>query len=126
LLWIVADDPELAATAGADGAHFPEARIGDVGRWRALHPRWLITCAAHSLNACARIGGAAADAALLAPVFATQSHADSRPLGPLRTRFISSQSPVPVYALGGIDADSARRLLGARLAGLAAVGALAS
>jgi len=61
-------------------------------------------------------------AVLLSPVFATQSHADARALGPCRLRFIAQQSPVAVYALGGVDAMSAGRLKGARLAGLAAIG----
>jgi thiamine monophosphate synthase len=38
---------------------------------------------------------------------------------------VARQSPVPVYALGGIDNGTAKRLGGAKLAGLAAVGALA-
>jgi thiamine-phosphate pyrophosphorylase len=125
LLWLVADDPELARRAGADGVHFPEVRIGEAHHWRAIRPGWFITCAAHSLGACARISRAGANAALLAPVFPTESHADGRALGPLRTRFIASHSPVAVYALGGVDSHTAGRLQGARLAGFAAVGALA-
>ncbi|HEY5046976.1 MAG TPA: thiamine phosphate synthase [Rhizomicrobium sp.] len=121
LRWIVAGDPDLASRTGADGAHFPEARMAEAHHWRALRPHWLITCAAHSLTACLRIARFGADAALLAPVFATQSHSDGKSLGPIRLRFIARQSPVPVYALGGIDAGSAVRLAGSRLAGLAAV-----
>ncbi len=125
LVWLVADDPELAAQAGADGVHFPEARIAEAHHWRAVRDRWLITCAAHSLGACARIARAGADAALLAPVFPTASHAGGTALGPLRLRVIANQSPLPIYALGGVDAATALRLRGAKLAGLAAIGALA-
>jgi len=126
LYWLVADDPLLAVRAGADGAHFPEARIGEACHWRGLRSQWLITCAAHSLAACARIARAGATAALLAPVFATNSHVGAETLGPVRLRFIAGQSPVPVYALGGIDQVTARRLQDADLAGLAAVRALSS
>jgi len=124
LYWIVADDPELASRAGADGAHFPEARLAEAHHWRTIRAHWLITCAAHSLDACARVARAGADAALLAPVFATASHGDGAVLGPLRLRAIAKQSPVAVYALGGIDDKTVMRLCGAPLAGLAAVGAL--
>ena len=126
LFWLVADDPELASRAGADGAHFPEARMAAVHHWRAVRAHWLITCAAHSLGACLHIGQIGADAAVLAPTFSTRSHGDGRALGPIRVRAIARQSAVPVYALGGIDDQTARRLRDADLAGLAAVGALAS
>jgi thiamine monophosphate synthase len=43
----------------------------------------------------------------------------------MRLRAIARQSPLPVYALGGIDDVTAQRLRDANLAGLAAVGALA-
>jgi hypothetical protein len=114
----------LAGRPGADGAHFPEARIGEACHWRAVRSQWLITCAAHSLAACARIARTGATAALLAPVFKTESHAGAETLGPVRLLLIAGQSPVPVYALGGIDQVTARRLQDADLAGLAAVSAL--
>jgi thiamine-phosphate pyrophosphorylase len=121
----IAGDPELAARCHADGVHFPEARIGEAAHWRVLHPRWLITCAAHSLTACARAGLAKADAVFLAPVFATQSHPGRNFLGPFRARAIAEASPVPAYALGGINAQNARRLADGRFIGLAAVEGLA-
>jgi thiamine-phosphate pyrophosphorylase len=125
LVWLVADDPELASRVEADGAHFPESRMAEAHHWRALRAHWLITCAAHSLSACANIARTSADAAFLAPIFATASHAGGETLGPMRMRAIARQSPLPVYALGGIDDQTARRLRNATLAGLAAVGALA-
>jgi thiamine-phosphate pyrophosphorylase len=126
LLWIVADDPWLAVRTGADGTHFPEARAAEALHWRAKRPDWLITCAAHSLPACHRANRGRADAVLLGPVFPTRSHAQRIPLGALRLRCIARQAAIPVYALGGIDDAAARRLSGANIAGLAAVGALAA
>ncbi len=125
LIVLVAGDGELAARLDADGLHLPEAGIGAALRWRALRPRWLITAAAHSARALLRAKAARADAALLSPVFATASHPDGGAFGPSRFRLLAGLSPLPVYALGGIDDRSAGRLAGARLAGLAAIGALA-
>lgn len=125
LLWLVADDPELAAEMRAHGAHFPEAKIALAAHWRVKRPRWIITCAAHSLASGVRASQAHVDAIVLAPVFPTRSHPRRSFLGPLRTRTIASAVNVPVYALGGIDPQTAKRLGGARLGGLAAVGALA-
>jgi thiamine-phosphate pyrophosphorylase len=95
-------------------------------RWRIRRPGWVITCAAHSLNACARADAIGADAVFLAPVFATKSHPGRASIGPLRLRIMTHMLKVPIYALGGIDALSARRLDGAHLAGLAAIDALAN
>jgi len=44
------------------------------------------------------------DAVFLSPVFATASHKHARPLTPLRAAFIAARAPVPVYALGGVNA----------------------
>ena len=123
LIWTIADDAPLAAQSGADGVHFPERAIASAQHWRACRPDWLITCSAHSLGGCVRAGAAYADALLLAPVFATESHPNGAVLGQLRARSIAALVPLPVYALGGIDAQSIKRLEGAGFAGLAGVGA---
>jgi thiamine-phosphate pyrophosphorylase len=125
LTWLVADDPHCAAEFRAHGVHFPEARIALIPHWRAMRPRWLITCAAHSLASCARASRVGANAIFLAPVFPTRSHPGQSTLAPLRTRVIALHNRAPVYVLGGIDAQTARRLAGARVAGIAAIGALA-
>ena len=67
---------------------------------------------------------AGADAALLAPVFATASHPDARALGPHRFAALSRQSRLPVYALGGIDRDRAQLLQGTGAVGIAGIGGL--
>jgi len=121
----IADDPELAARLGADGVHFPEARAGELFGWRARRPDWFVTASAHSLHAAARAQAFGVDAVFLSPVFATRSHPGRAVLTPLRLRLMTVQLRVPVYALGGIDADTIRQLAGAKLAGIAAIGALA-
>jgi thiamine-phosphate pyrophosphorylase len=98
--------------------------MGEAFHWRALRPHWILTAAAHSLAACAiaKLGGA--DAALLSPVFPTQSHPGAPHLGATRAMLIARQAPLPVYALGGIDAVTARQLEGSPFVGVAAIGAL--
>ncbi|HEY6578062.1 MAG TPA: thiamine phosphate synthase [Rhizomicrobium sp.] len=124
LKWVIADDAPLAARSGAHGAHFPEQQIALAADWRVRRPQWLITCAGHSLRACLRAAIAGVDAILLGPAFPTASHPGRLHIGSLRMRHIASAVLVPVYALGGVDEQSARRLAGSRLAGLAAVNAL--
>jgi thiamine-phosphate pyrophosphorylase len=119
---LIADDPELALAIGADGIHLPEAHARNAACWRARRPNWIITVAAHSLRALSHSHDA--DAALLSPIFSTKSHPGAASLGTIKLRLAAQQSRRPVYALGGIDAVSVRKLQGAKLAGIAAIGAL--
>jgi thiamine-phosphate pyrophosphorylase len=120
---LIASDPELAGRIGADGIHLPEAERWRAAHWRARRARWIITASAHSLAAVTTAHRV--DAVIAAPVFATASHPGAGTLGAMRLRRIAQHSAVPVYALGGIDANTVRNLEGAKLAGAAAIGALA-
>ena len=124
LVLLVAGDPALAVRVHADGLHLGEAGLAEVRRWRQRRPDWLITVSAHSLPALIKAQRAGADAALLAPVFATASHPGTQPMGPVRFAALVHKSPLPVIALGGIDTTTARRLKESGAAGLAAIGAL--
>lgn len=120
---LLAGPVALARRFGLAGAHYAEARArATPGRPRR---RLWLTCAAHDRRALARAARIGADAAIVAPVFATKSHPDARTLGPLRLARLIRGSAVPVIALGGIDATTARRLP-PRVAGIAAIGALAA
>lgn len=118
----IAGDAALAVETAADGLHLSEAEIEKAGRYRAKS--WLITTAAHSAHAVLRAHLSGAHAVLLSPIFETQSHADRPPLGLSRLRTIVRTSPIPIYALGGIDAENVESLKNIPLAGIAAIGAL--
>ena len=123
---LVASDWRLARAAGAAGLHLSEgaARHGD-RRWRQGRRRgWLVTAAAHSPSAVRRAAALGVDAVFISPVFITASHPGQRPIGALRFTRWACASPVPVFALGGIDGGTARRLSQAGAAGFAAIGAL--
>ena len=123
LVLLVGEDPALARRVGAHGVHLPERSIGRAGavRWQR---EWLITTAAHSPAALRAAAAAGADAALLSPVFATASHPDVRALGPQRFAALARASPLPVYALGGVDGTCARLLQGSGAIGIAGIGGL--
>jgi thiamine-phosphate pyrophosphorylase len=123
LFLVIASDPLLAGAA--DGLHVPEARLGEAAHWRARRPHWFITASAHSLSAAQRAARCGVDAVFLSPVFPTKSHPERLALTPIRLRLMVRQARVPVYALGGIDAANVARLAGAKLTGIAAIGALA-
>jgi thiamine-phosphate pyrophosphorylase len=124
LVLVVGADSRLAARAHAGGLHLPEALVAR--RRRRPRPGWLVTAAAHGEAALVRAARAGADACLLSPVFATASHPGARALGPVRFARLVRGAPLPVYALGGVDVRSARRLAAGGACGIAAVGALAA
>jgi len=119
LTLLIGADARLAAQVGADGVHLPE-RLAH--RARAMRrPGWLVTSAAHSLTAARRAGAAGCDAAVVSAVFPSASPSAGQAIGPLRVALLARRAGLPVYALGGINDRTARRLKDAGLVGLAAV-----
>jgi thiamine-phosphate pyrophosphorylase len=123
LLFLVAGSPELAARVRADGIHLPERLAHRARDARRRHEHWLITVAAHGAPAIRRARDVGADAVLLGPVFPTRSHPAARTLGPSRFAALVTRAELPVYALGGISAETARHLALSGAVGLAAIDA---
>jgi thiamine-phosphate pyrophosphorylase len=118
---LIGQDSNLAARVGADGVHLPERLVHSAQALRRARPDWIVTSAAHSLRA-AR--ASQADAVVISPAFPSASPSAGPPLGPIRLASLVRAASRPAYALGGIDDQTARRLLGAGLVGLAAVDGL--
>jgi thiamine monophosphate synthase len=119
----------LALQIGADGLHLPEWMLmrGDSLVHRAVRPAnrrpgFIVTAACHSLSALRAAGRLGADAAVLAPVFATPSHPENPALGAVRFTRLTRAATVPVYALGGIGTRTVRRLQGTGAVGVAGIG----
>lgn len=123
LALLVGADPRLAARLGADGLHLPERLAPKAQRFRG---RFLVTAAAHSLPAALRARRAGADALVVSPVFPSRSPSAGRPLGPRALAQLARRAKTPVYALGGVNADNARKLAATGVVGVAAIDALAA
>ena len=118
-------DPELAGAVEADGVHLPERALDMAPRLSAARPGWRITGAVHSAEALARAQDAGLDAAVLSPVFPAGGASAARlPLGVRAFGDLAGAASIPVYALGGVDAENARGLIGSGACGLAAVSAI--
>ncbi len=107
----------------AHGLHIPEAglRYWKKTDLERLQPS-LVTASAHSPSAAMRAAGFGADAVLVSPVFATESHETRPALGLMRFATIARAAPLPVIALGGITAPQLRRVFHAGAAGIAGIG----
>lgn len=101
---ILSDSAITAREWGADGIY---------GAPKALWPRrrnMLHLATAHDLAEIGLANRLGADAVLLSPVFATNSHPGARSLGATRFRLLAKASKAPVIALGGVTNSRARAL----------------
>ena len=123
LALVIAGDPRLARAWRA-GLHRGGGRRTGAGRLVPAHPRRLVTASAHDVASVRRAQGAAL--VFVSPVFRTASHPGAPPLGP--HRFARLMGPraggPPIFALGGIDGATVRRLPRI-VSGAGAIGALA-
>ena len=102
----------VVAGGGGEGAH--NARAPGV-----------VSVSVHDLAEGAAKRALRPSVGLVSPVFPTNSHPGAPSLGPARAAGIAARLPYPAFALGGADADSARRLVGTPFQGIAALGAWA-
>ena len=116
---LIGADPELADAVGADGVHFPRAATpAEIARVRAAHPDWWLTQAAPRGAGSAMSD--ALDAAVVSPVFESDSPSAGTPLGVGGLMDRARALALPVYALGGVHAGNIHRLPPG-LAGIAGV-----
>jgi thiamine-phosphate pyrophosphorylase len=121
---LVGADAALARAVEADGLHLPERLASTLPHLREIHSDWLITIAAHGLEAAQAGAVAGADALVVSPVFPSRSPSAGAPLGVEGLKRIVEAVETPVYALGGVRADTVARLLDTGIVGIAAVEAL--
>lgn len=98
---------------GAHNQHWPNTGRGGQRR-HARHQ--IVTTSAHNLGDLGRANRLGVDAVLISPVFTTKSHPDKKPLNIHRFARFARLAKMPVYALGGISAKSAKQLLQYKIA----------
>ncbi len=123
LVLLIGEDGVLASRVGAAGVHLPQRAASSVRGVRALNPHWIVTVAAHSPMALARARANGADAALYSTIFSSRSASARAAMGPVRLGLALTGVRLPVFALGGVNARTASRLIGTGVAGFAAVDA---
>jgi thiamine-phosphate pyrophosphorylase len=103
---MVNDRLDVALAAKAHGVHLG-TRSMPVDLVRRLAPReFVVGVSCHSLAEALAAQAGGADYILLGPIFATPSKlAYGPPLGLVKLREVTSQTTIPVFALGGITAD---------------------
>jgi len=120
--FLIGDDPALAIEVGADGVHFRrDANLAEPTLWRQRCPDWIISMA--GLKSGEYQGKLSVlDGVLVSSVFPSQSSSAGDPIGVGRFAQIVEALPVPVFALGGVNKETAPKLIGSGAAGIAGIG----
>jgi len=113
-LVVISTSVAQAQRWGALGAYGAPRRL-------ARGPAAIRLVTAHSLKEIGTANLLRADAVLLSPVFATDTHPGARALGSLRFRLLAARARVPVIALGGMTARRAQRIGAQRWAAIASL-----
>lgn len=124
LQFLIGADPMLAREVEADGVHFRRNdNLREPALWRLKEPDWLITMAALKGDQAYedRDDLAALDGLFVSSVFASKSPSAGEPIGIERFKEICADLPAPIYALGGVSANTAKQLIGTGAAGLASI-----
>jgi len=118
---LIGNDPELAISIGADGVHFKrDPQLKAPMLWRQRCPNWIISVAGIKQG---EYQGdlSSLDALLVSSVFKSQSLSAGEPIGIEQFKSLTKTIPVPIYALGGVNRDTAPKLIATNAAGLAGI-----
>lgn len=121
LILLIGRDADLADRVEADGVHLPERSASAAYALGGRRPDWLLTGAVHSVTAATKARDL--DAVVLSPIFPAGGPSSLRPaLGQDALADACQRSAIPVYALGGVDADTAEALINSGACGIAGIG----
>ncbi|HYV84441.1 MAG TPA: thiamine phosphate synthase [Patescibacteria group bacterium] len=123
---LVNDRLDVALAAKTAGVHLPASGLPIEAARRHAGKKFLIGRSVHSLAEAKAAAKAGADYLIAGPVFPTPSKtAYGEPLGVAGLERIARAVRIPVWAIGGVTAETASALAGLPLAGVAAIRAVA-
>lgn len=114
---------DLARAAHADGLHLPEGEISPMLARLTLGFHLPIGVSVHDLEGARRAADEGANYLLFGPVFETQSHPGASAAGLENLQRVAASVPIPVFAVGGINASNAASCLNAGASGVAVISA---
>jgi thiamine-phosphate pyrophosphorylase len=120
---LVNDRLDIALAAGLDGIHLGQSSVPPrVIRQRVSTPKFLIGVSTHSLEEIRAVKNQEVSLVTFGPVFQTPSKVPyGAPVGLEALGQAVLASPIPVLALGGVDAVNCQQCLSTGVAGIAAI-----
>lgn len=124
-LLLINDRLDIALACRADGVHLGGHSMPADAARAILGPERLIGVSTHSLEEIQKAASLGADFTTFGPVYATPSKTPfGAPKGLAALHAACCNSPLPVFALGGINPGNQRDVLSAGTAGIALISAV--
>ena len=125
-LFIVNDRVDLALAVEADGVHLGQGDLPPLAARRLLGPERLIGRSTHCPDHLRQAVADGCDYVGVGPVHATPTKPGRPPVGLDYVRQATACSPVPCFAIGGVNLENAHQAMGSGAHGVAVVRALMS
>lgn len=124
-LLIVNDRCDLALAVEADGVHLGEEDLPIVYARRLLGPGKIIGMSTHTASQVREAVTGKPDYIAFGPIFRTSTKADHEPVVGLEgLRAVRSMTTLPMFAIGGVTADSAGEIIATGADGVAVISAI--
>lgn len=105
---MINSSPEYVVKVGANGVHLNSARLLQLGK-RPLDENYLVSASCHDFSELEHAANIDVDFLVLSPVNRTPSHQTVNPLGWENFKTLIEPFPIPIYALGGMQADDIKK-----------------
>ncbi len=115
--------PEYALAMCADGAHLNSSRLMQLNE-RPFDNKFLLSASCHDAKELEHASRLQLDFAVLSPVKRTTSHPEAQPLGWNKFGDFVESPSVPVYALGGMQAEDLKKSIKCGGQGIAVLGGI--
>jgi thiamine-phosphate pyrophosphorylase len=123
-LFLINDRVDLALAVGADGVHLGQGDLPVAVARRLLGAERLIGCSTHALDQLERAVAEGCDYVGVGPVNATPTKPGREPVGLAYVAAAAGASPIPFFAIGGIDITTLPAVLAAGASRVAVVRAI--
>jgi thiamine-phosphate pyrophosphorylase len=125
VLFIVNDRCDLALAVGADGVHLGQEDLPYADARRVLGPDKVIGLSTHNAEQVKEADGLRPDYIGFGPIFKPGSKLDHDPLvGVAGLRAVRSLTTLPIFAIGGIQAEQTAEVIRAGANGVAVISAI--
>ncbi|MDJ0599579.1 MAG: thiamine phosphate synthase [Crocosphaera sp.] len=123
-LFIVNDRVDIALGVNADGAHLGQQDIPVALARRILGPKKIIGRSTTNPQEMAKAIAEKADYIGVGPVYATPTKPDKQPAGLDYVKYAAENSPIPWFAIGGIDENNVTEVMASGATQVAVVRAI--